>query len=116
MVEFQKSSLSTTAVASNERATALVPTPHRTPDRSRNMTSTGIDRHGSPWPLYVRDLPSLKIVQEERQCAIEYRRRIAIRQDVTHEILNLSQLVVRFAANRDLEFVPLRGEWNDHRA
>jgi hypothetical protein len=113
MVKFQKAALATTAVLSDEGATAAVALPHLASNRRRHMPSARWRRPHRARPLDPRELPSLKILEQRGERAIEDDRRIAVWHDVPEQVLHVAQLVVGRTADGELYFVTLRRQRAD---
>jgi len=113
MVEFKESSLRTTPVRTNKSTSAIVARPDLTPDCRRDVSAFSLTVAARPRTIRPRELPSLEIVEQQGQRAVKNNGGITIRHNVAHQVLNPSQLVMRFLADRDLHFVALGCE-RDH--
>jgi len=108
------------AGGADECTPSSVALPHRPLDLCGDVARAGNLR----WGLFVDPLPGAirggmlllsQLLQKHGQSPIEDRRRIAIGDLVAQERLRPPQLLMRFGARRELDFVALRRERLDHR-
>ena len=115
VVEFEETALGAAALTPDKRALTAVARPHRSPGRGRDVARSRCALAGMARRVGgCRFLP-LQLLQQQTERAIEDFRRITIQHAMSQEILRPSQLLVRRAVDRQLNFVSLWCQRRDGR-
>ena len=114
VMELDERGLAASALGSGERAASIIALPHCTPDSRGYVTSRCSSLAcARPRRRHSGISASLEIVDQQRQCTIEDRADIAIRQRMSGKRLRAPQLFMRLACQRHLQLVAFRREWRD---
>ena len=110
-MKLQEPSFLTAAIGAHEAASAVVALPDGAADRGRHMPAEcGCSGSGAR-PIDPCELLSFQIAKQERHCAIEDDSGVAAGHHVPPEVLHFAQLVMCFAADRELYLVALGRKW-----
>jgi len=108
MVIFEKSSFGAPPVWTVECTAPFVAVPHGSLHCGRNVTRILIPAAMRARAYGLADSCALELFEQYRDRSFEDDGRIAVRHHVTQQILSSPQLVVRLAANGELNLVPFR--------
>lgn len=114
MVVFQEAALRAAPVRADERTLPTVAGPDLAFDLRGNMARGFIDVARYSWASGRRVTGLVEGLEQESERSIEDRGRIAVRNDVMHQILNFTEAFVHLQRHRELDFVRLRGQWTNN--
>src|SRR5688572_12584668 len=106
-MELEKASFPAAAASAEKRTLASITPPHHASDSRRNVTRSSWRLRCWPRTLRRSEFFPAHVVQQQRKCFRENRRRITVRNRVPQKILHAAQFVVRFPVHRKLNLVTL---------